>query len=115
MRIVGLCFVLMALAGAALVAQTRTYERLVIADAAVGLASATLQPPGQAAVTRCTGRLEDAQVRVSDARAITVSATTGRIIEIGDLVELTTPSDAASVRFAKTGSTTGVLYLECGT
>lgn len=115
MRRIGLSLVLIGGAWAVVTAQTRTYERIVIADTAVGLAATTLEPAGQAPVTRCEGRLEDAQVRVLDVRARAVGATTGRLLDIGDVVTLSTPSDAASVRFVKTGSTTGTLSVECGT
>jgi len=101
------------LAGVVL-AQTRTFQRLVIADTAVGLAAATLHPSGDLPITSCQGRLEEGQVRLLDVRAGSVGSTTGRILEVGDAISLTTPVDAASVRFVKTGSTTGVLMVECG-
>ena len=94
-------------------AQTRTYERIVITDTAVGLAARTLQPAGYGPMRSCEGRLEEAQVRMLDTRALAVGSTTGRLLAVGDIVGLPTPSDAASVRFAKTGSTTAVLMVEC--
>ena len=101
-------------AGVGLAQQTRTFQRVDVTDGPVAIADGTLQPVGQSPVTRCTARLETAQIRFADSRAVTVSATTGRVLEIGDVIDLESPSDVAFVRFAKTGSTTGVLMLECG-
>lgn len=106
--------VLLVLGATALWAQQfPTYQRIVVADTAVGLSDATLAPAGYVPVTRCEGRVEDAQIRTLDVRAGTVGATTGRLLEVGDIVTLSDPVTAASARFAKTGSTTGTLYVEC--
>ena len=114
MRRVGFGLVYVVLCAAAVLAQrTVTYEKLHVTDGPDGLASATLDPPGEAQITRCQGRLETAQIRLLDLRAGTVSATTGRVLEVGDVVDLDTHDSASNVRFAKTGSTTGVLNVEC--
>ena len=101
---------------AMLVAQTksRTYQRLDVTDGPVAIASATLDPPGQLQIQTCEARLETAQIRMADLRAVTVSSATGRIVEIGDVLTFATHGDATNARFAKTGSTTGVLMIECG-
>ena len=112
-RISTLGLLLTVLGGVAVAQETRTYENLSVTDGPVAISAATLQPTGQAPVTRCAGRVETAQIRVADSRAVTVASATGRVLEVGDTLELSAP-DLSSVRFAKTGSTTGVLILECG-
>ena len=105
---------LMLVMTAALVAQRAvTFERLLITDGPVALSTATTDPVGQAQITACEGRLETAQARAADQRAVTVGATTGRLYEIGDIVTISGHDFAANLRFAKTGSTTAELRIEC--
>lgn len=110
----GLLILLLPVVAAAQDTTPRTFVRLDVTDTPVGLPAAILEPPGQLPVTRCAGRVETAQVRFGDVRAVTVAATTGRILDIGDTVVFASPGDAAGVRFVKTGSTTAVVMVECG-
>ena len=89
-----------------------TFEKLQIADTAVGFATATLEPPGVSQITTCEARLETAQARYRfDGGA--VSATTGMLLEMGDVLEVGNHADARALRLVKTGSTTGVLSVSC--
>ena len=89
-----------------------TFERLDVADTAVGFAEATLDPAGLPQIRACQGRVETAQIRYRfDGGAVT--ATTGILLEIGDVVDIANHADASAVRFVKTGSTTGVVQAMC--
>lgn len=90
-----------------------TFERVVIADAAVGLAVATLDPPGEQQIRACEARLETGQVRYVFDAGSTVGSGTGILLEIGDVLPITGHNFAAAMRFAKTGSTTGILFVHC--
>jgi len=109
-----LSLVFLLIAGLGLLAQRAgtTFEKLQIADTAVGFATATLEPPGVSQITTCEARLETAQARYRfDGGA--VSATTGMLLEMGDVLEVGNHADARALRLVKTGSTTGVLSVSC--
>lgn len=89
-----------------------TFERLVVTDGPVQLAASTLEPANRPGITACTGRLEEGQIRYRWDGG-TVGATTGMVLEVGDVLNVLTGQDAAALRFAKTGSTTGVLMVTC--
>ena len=93
--------------------RTVTFQRLDVTDTAVGLATTTTDPAGRAPITQCQGRVETAQIRLLDLRAVAVSATTGRVLEVGDVIDLDTHDAAENVRFMKTGSTSAVVQIEC--
>lgn len=93
--------------------RTVTFERFDVADTAVGLTLTTLDPAGAPPITWCEGRIETAQIRVADRRAVAVSATTGRVLEVGDVLTFESHDAAVNARFMKTGSTTGVVQMAC--
>ena len=112
-RALGLIVGLLLLAGSLSAQRIFTFERLVVTDGPVSVAAATISPGSGPGVTTCTARLEEAQIRYRWDGTGAVGATTGMILEIGDLLVIETAQDAAALRFAKTGSTTGVLMVTC--
>ena len=114
MRRVGVVLFVLALTAASAIAQrVATFEKVDVTDTPVGLATATINPPGQLQITTCQGRVETAQIRGLDLRAGTVSATTGRIYDIGDVVDIAGAGAAINLRWAKTGSTSAIVSVEC--
>ena len=89
-----------------------TFQRLEITDTPVGLATATLDPVGLGQIQACEGRLETAQVRYRFDGG-TVSAATGILFEVGDVLPLSGHATASALRFAKTGSTSGMFQVTC--
>ena len=90
-----------------------TFERLVVTDGPVSIAAATIGPGSGPGITTCSARLEDAQIRYRWDGTGAVGATTGMLLEAGDSLTIQTAQDAAALRFAKTGSTTGILMVTC--
>lgn len=114
MRRVCLSLSICALLGGGVLAQrVVTFEKFQVADTPVGLSALTLDPVGSPQMTHCVLRIETAQVRLMDRRAGTVGSTTGRRVDIGDLVDVTNYDYAVNLRLVKTGSTTGVVQAEC--
>mgnify|MGYP001617057578 CR=1 FL=1 len=109
----GVTGLFMALATTALLAQrTVTFEKLQVTDTVIGLAFATLNPPNAPGQAACEARAETAQMRYRFDGG-TVGSTTGILFEVGDVLTLDHPADAGALRFVKTGSTTGVVQVQC--
>lgn len=82
------------------------HEVVTVADSAVGLTSATYDDATRAEMT-----LETAQIRKwADRTAPTPSV--GQIVEIGDIIVLTSAAQIAGFKAIRTGSTSGSLSVE---
>ena len=105
--------VFLILAAVGLLAQRAvTFEKLQVADTPVGLAVGTLDVTGVGQVRACQARVETAQIRYRFDGGV-VTSTTGMLLEIGDVLDVANHADASALRFAKTGSTTGVVSASC--
>lgn len=80
-------------------------EVITVADSAVGLTSGTYLTATKAEMT-----LETAQIRVrKDGSDPTASV--GHLVEVGDLIVLSSASDIANFKAIRTGSTSGKLTI----
>lgn len=110
MRLRRLCLWALLLIPAGVVAQVATYESLTIASTAVGLSSSMLTSNGQQ-MNNCAGTLEAGQVRYRyDGTSPTSSE--GLLLNVGDGITIATPY-LSSIKFIRTGSTSGVLKISC--
>jgi hypothetical protein len=92
--------------------QVKTFEQLTVAGTAVGITAAILSPDGQQQINRCSVRLETAQIRYRwDGTNPTASV--GTILDVGETLPINGFDVAQSIRFIRTGSTSGVLDVEC--
>ena len=77
----------------------------------VSLATATISPAGRQAVY-CSAVLETGQVRMLD-NGDEPSTTVGRLVEIGDTIEIFRFTHIRAARFIRTGSTSGAAHFTC--
>lgn len=92
--------------------QVKTFEQLTVANTAVGITATVLKPDGQNQISKCNLRLETAQIRYRwDGTAPT--AAVGTVLEVGDVLVLEGYDVASSIRFIRTGATSGVLDVSC--
>ena len=92
--------------------QTVTYEAITVAATAIGLAGGTLITGDGNRVSRCSGRLDTAQIR-QRWDGTDPTATEGELVEIGDVITLSGYAVIEDVRWIRTGSTSGILRLHC--
>lgn len=110
--IAGLLVLALAAPLAASQVQVKTFEQLTVAGTAVGITAAILSPSGQQQIAKCRLRLETAQIRYRwDGTNPTASV--GTILEVGDVLQIDGFDVASSIRFIRTGATSGVLDVEC--
>ena len=87
------------------------FAQLTVANTAVGLAAGTLTHAGGEQMTKFVCRLETAQIRYRT-DGTDPTATVGTILDVNDTLFITSPDDAARIRFIRTGGTSGVLNVE---
>lgn len=92
--------------------QVKTFEQLTVANTAVGITAAILSPSGQPQIAKCNLRLETAQIRYRW-DGTNPTAAVGMILEVGDVLVLDGFETASSIRFIRTGATSGVLDISC--
>jgi hypothetical protein len=89
-----------------------SFEQLTIGATAGGLAAATVNPSSTPAAQYCAGILEDADVRIRvDGTAPTASV--GSLVETGSVVAVSGANAIRQLSAIRTGSTSGVLALNC--
>ena len=87
-----------------------SYESLTIADTAKVITSSTLSLV--MAYGSCVGRLETAQVRFrTDGTAPTTEE--GLLLNVGDIITIRGLTNLVDFKAIRTGSTSGVLKLQC--
>lgn len=89
--------------------QHRTsFEQITVANTAIGITAAI-----RSGMSACMFRLETAQIRWRIDAAPTASV--GTILEIGDVFTISRAEDLIAVKFIRTGSTSGLLNVNCWT
>ena len=114
MRRLILAALLVGLAGTVPSAQRRTitYESITVAGTAIGITATVTNPAGLPQQTGCTARLETAQIRYRfDGTDPTASE--GMLFEVGEVLNIASNEDARTIRFIRTGATSGVLKISC--
>lgn len=95
----------------ALVLQTQAravgFESITVADSAIGI-TAAIYADAQA----CMARLETAQIRFRF-DGTNPSSAEGMLLEVGEVLTIDNQSHARTMRFIRTGSTSGVLKVTC--
>jgi len=85
-----------------------TFEQITVANTAIGITAAIRD--GMAA---CGFRLETAQVRWRIDAVPTASV--GTLLEVGDVMTVSRAEDLMTVKFIRTGTTSGLLNVYCWT
>ncbi len=99
-------------AGTLLAAQYHTYEKITVADTAVGFGATTIRPAGSnAPADACAARVETASIRYRVGANPT--ATDGLLLNVGDVLRLESETDVAGVKFIRTGSVSATLHADC--
>ncbi|HYE88052.1 MAG TPA: hypothetical protein VEA16_16935 [Vicinamibacterales bacterium] len=112
MRRLLLCSLVVALVLPARASDHVTFEQITVAATAIGITSTITNPSGLPQQNRCVARLETAQIRYRT-DSVAPTSTVGMVLEVGDVLTITTNEDARRIRFIRTGSTSGVLSVEC--
>lgn len=88
------------------------YETVTFTNTAVGLTASTLVAANGEALTACVGKLETAQIRIRyDGTAPTT--TEGTLVDVGEIVQLTSNAALQAFRGIRTGGTSGIIRFHC--
>jgi hypothetical protein len=85
-------------------------EQITVGTSSIGISSTTLRPVGNPPMMIFRCRLETAEIRYRTDGAPT--STVGTLMEVGDVLDIDNPSDAARIRFIRTTGVSGVLDVE---
>jgi len=104
-----LCLTLTALVAGA---PAQSFEQITVADTAIGITAATIDPPGAPQMTLCVGRLETAEIRYRTDGG-TPTTTVGTPLEPLELLTLDTHAKASNLKMIRTTSTSALITFEC--
>lgn len=88
--------------------ETYDSEKITVADTAIGFTAAKLTPSSSGPPTIARVYLETAQIRFT-VHGTDPTSTTGKILEVGQEIEIDSFHDISKFKAIRTGSTSGVI------